>query len=180
MKKPPTNKKTAAQDLRTPKYLYRELSRRFGPFHADLAASHDNHLCKTYYTEDNSALQDELGWEGSCFCNPPYNNILPWVAKAIRCVFHESAWDCERVTMLLPARVGTEWWRWAEMYGRIHRIEGRVRFEDENGVPKSNPFEYSVVVVFERDLNMRALLNADSNKNAGSNSDDDTDNAGSE
>ena len=153
MKKPPTNKKTAQQDLRTPAYLFEEISRRYGPFDTDLAADEDNTLCTNYFDLKADALRQE--WSGRCWCNPPYKNIMPWIYKAIHSVTKEES--CERIVMLLPARVGTEWYKWASMWGTIHRVVGRVRFE-KNGQPMKNPFEDSIIVVFERELSMRELL----------------------
>ncbi len=55
-------------DWRTPKELFDRLNEEFG-FEYDLAASDENHLCPSYYTKENSALN--YLWFGSCFCNPP-------------------------------------------------------------------------------------------------------------
>ena len=152
-KKPPTNKKTARQDLTTPIYIFDEISKRYGPFDIDTAASEDNALCVDYYDTERNGLTSD--WTGRCWCNPPYKNILPWVHKAIRSVMVEET--CERAVMLLPARVGTEWYKFASMWGVIHRIKGRVKFE-KDGEPMKSPFEDSIVVVFEREINARQLL----------------------
>jgi len=152
-KRAPTNKKTARQDLTTPIYIFDEISKRYGPFDIDTAASEDNALCIDYYDVDRNGLTS--AWTGKCWCNPPYKSILPWVHKAIRSVMVEET--CERVVMLLPARVGTDWYKFADMWGVIHRIKGRIRFEKE-GEPMKSPFEDSIVVVFEREINARQLL----------------------
>jgi len=157
MKNPPTNKKTAQQNLRTPGYLFEEVSRRFGPFDVDVAADGDNALCLDYLDLESNALAQT--WVGRCWCNPPYKDIMPWIYKAIQSITKERG--CERVVMLLPARVGTEWYKWASMWGTIHRIVGRVRFERSNGEPMKNPFEDSILVVFEREINTKELLSRD-------------------
>ena len=59
--------------------------------------------------------------------------------------------------MLLPARVGTEWFKFASMWGVIHRVKGRIRFE-KDGEPMKSPFEDSIIVVFEREIDARQLL----------------------
>ena len=151
-RKATTNKKTARQDLCTPSYIFNEISRRYGPFDIDTAASEDNALCDQYYKEEMNGLTQECF--GRCWCNPPYKKMLPWVHKAIRSVAVEAT--CDRVVMLLPARVGTEWYKFASMWGVIHRVQGRIKFE-KDGEPMKSPFEDSIIVVFEREINAKDL-----------------------
>ncbi len=47
-----------------------------------------------------------LPWEGRIFCNPPYSDLLAWTTKAVASITQGSA---EIVVMILPARMGTEW-----------------------------------------------------------------------
>jgi len=151
--KPATSRGASRQDYRTPAYLFSEITARFGPFDIDLAASEGNALCVDYFDAEADALTQE--WRGRCWCNPPYKDIAPWIYKAVHSV-HVSK-SSRRVVMLLPARLGTDWFKWASMWGVIHRISGRVKFELETGPVKSPP-EYSVIAIFERDINMKELF----------------------
>lgn len=144
--------KSARQNFRTPLYIFGEISKRFGPFDVDLAAEDSNTLCEKWFTEEDSAF--DHAWNGYGYCNPPYNNILPWVSKAIRDVFFEQT--AERIVMLLPVRSGTTWMDWVELYGRVHRIKKRIHFELD-GKAMSNPNEDSCIVVFERNIDATAL-----------------------
>ena len=75
-------------------------------------------------------------WVGQrVYCNPPYKQIGPWLAKA-----REAALS----VYLLPARTGTEWWhRHALTANEIRFIRGRLRF---GGSENSAPFDSCVLV----------------------------------
>lgn len=148
----PINKRKARQNLCTPRYLFEEINRRYGPFDVDVAADESNALCVKFFDENADGLTQD--WVGNVWCNPPYKAILPWVYKAVKSTFVDK--ESDRVVMLLPARVGQEWWKYAQMYGVIHRLKGRVRFE-HNGETQRSPFEDSVLVVFEREIDVRKL-----------------------
>ncbi|MCD9504570.1 phage N-6-adenine-methyltransferase [Photobacterium phosphoreum] len=67
---------------RTPPALFAYFNRRFN-FKADIAASQHNALCDMFYSEENSALDQD--WQvapGSyVWCNPPYSDIGPWIKQ---------------------------------------------------------------------------------------------------
>ena len=79
-------------------------------FGLDLAASHANAVAGNYYTEEDDSLIQS--WHGAnargtwSWCNPPYADLRPWVAKA-----HFEASQGAMVAMLVAASVGSEWWR---------------------------------------------------------------------
>jgi site-specific DNA-methyltransferase (adenine-specific) len=57
----------------TPQQFFDELDREFH-FTLDAAASHENHKCAKYYTEEDDGLEQD--WRGeTVFCNPPYGNV---------------------------------------------------------------------------------------------------------
>ena len=147
---PPTAPGAGEQNMRTPPALFRELERRFGrgKFTLDAAASATDALCDLYFTEEQDALKQT--WSGRVFCNPPYQDILPWVKHAHCAVVEDHA---EVVVMLLPARTGTEWYDFCLRNGtRIEPIRGRVAFLNPEGRQKKGNFEWSLVVVFERPI----------------------------
>lgn len=68
-------------EWRTPPYIFAWLDRRYS-FDIDLAATHQNKLCKEAFCFPNDALEVDWHSHGSTgFCNPPYSNIAPWLAK---------------------------------------------------------------------------------------------------
>lgn len=145
------------QNWRTPWGVVRGLARRFagGDFDLDAAADDDNHKAPGYLTEEDDALSQP--WWGRVWCNPPYQDIDPWVEHAIREV---DAGRAEVVVMLLPARTGTEWYARARASGlcRIEPIRGRVQFLAADGQPWKGNFEWSVVLVIARPLEARELV----------------------
>jgi len=104
---------------------------RFG-FTLDAAAAPHNAKCPRYFTAEEDGLSQS--WAGErVWCNPPYSDIRPWVAKA----WHEvSTVDpAELVVMLLPAnRTEQGWWQDLVEPGRVDGslhvefLRGRLRF----------------------------------------------------
>jgi len=78
-----------------------------------------------------------LSWRGErVFCNPPYSDIAPWVAKCR---------EAEVAVYLLPARTDTAWWHeHAINADEIRFIRGRLRF----GAAKTSALFPSVVLVY--------------------------------
>lgn len=94
-------------------------------FTIDLAASAENKVCERFYSEeDDSLIQDWNVATGWAFCNPPFGTIEPWVAKASR-----EAWKGAYTAMLVPASVGSNWWRtWVEPYAYQSYLNKRITF----------------------------------------------------
>ena len=129
-------------------------------FTLDAAASARNAKCARFFTREQDGLS--LSWRGeSVWCNPPYSDIEPWIAKAVR---ETLAGGCHRVVFLLPNnRTEQGWWqKYVEPYrdkglGVSTRfLRGRPRFirPPEAQVPKKGdrpPFGL-VVVIFENEL----------------------------
>lgn len=78
-------------------------------------------------------------WQGErVFCNPPYSDILPWIARAR---------EADLAVYLLPCRTDTRWWHEHAMKAdEIRFLRGRLRF---SGSKSSAPFP-SVVLVYGR------------------------------
>lgn len=141
---PQQSRKDQVDDRGTAPELFAELSDRFGGFTLDVAAAAHNAKCERFFTVDDDGLQQS--WAGEkVWCNPPYSNIRPWVAKA---------WSsqAELVVMLLPAnRTEQGWWQdfiepRRDRGGRLHVefVRGRLRFikpgETEIGPNERPPF----------------------------------------
>lgn len=64
----------------TPQDLFDTLNKEFD-FEIDVCAHSQNKKCKKYYNIIENGL--EQPWQGTCWCNPPYDKTLNlWVQKA--------------------------------------------------------------------------------------------------
>lgn len=96
----------------------------------DVAADEESHWAASWYTTESNGLLQQ--WRGRVWCNPPFSDIAPWVAKA-----WTAYRDCEVVAMLLPAnRTEQPWWQedvepWRDKPGgqlSVRFLPGRVKF----------------------------------------------------
>ena len=122
----------------TPKWLVAWLEKRYtakGVFDLDAAAEAVNAKAANYYTEQTNGLASPWDAFGEdVFCNPPYDEIMPWVEWAVS--------ECKRVKnltvcMVLPNDISTAWFRHAcinaaEIVNLISdgKKSGRVAFVD--------------------------------------------------
>ena len=122
------NRGKSKQDYQTPPNFLLAVQNLLGikEFTVDLAASDENTVAARYFTEQHSAL-GEADWitlDGWGWLNPPFGDIKPWVAKAAR-----EAYKGNRIAMLVPAAVGSNWW--AEFVGGtadVFLLNGRIQF----------------------------------------------------
>lgn len=121
------------QSYRTPPEFLAALKRRLNvdEFIIDLAATRENMVALACYTEEEDSLSDAcpwtLGMENWCYCNPPYGHIRPWVKKA-----YESSQQCAKIAVLVPASVGSNWWRdWVHHKAYVLFLNGRLAFIPE-------------------------------------------------
>lgn len=105
----------------TPKPLFNKLNLEF-EFTGDVAASHDNALSGNFYTEEDNALEQR--WFKVSWCNPPYDNIKPWVEKAI-----QQHREGKTIVMLVPADTSVQWFKNAfDSCNDVRFISGRLSF----------------------------------------------------
>lgn len=125
--------KASVDDRGTTWEVFCPLHDRFG-FTLDVAASPANAKLERYLAVDDDGLA--TSWAGErVWCNPPYSQIGPWVAKAAM----ETGFggECELAVLLLPAnRTEQGWWQQhvepiRDRPGSSLRVEflsGRMRF----------------------------------------------------
>lgn len=119
---------SARQDWKTPKAFYQALDSEF---------RFDFDPCPPNPKFDGLSVE----WGHRTFCNPPYNQIAKWVAKA-----NYEAAKGKTVVLLIPSRTDTKWWHDYCMKAReIRFIKGRLKFDD---FKNSAPFP-SAIVVFQ-------------------------------
>lgn len=149
----------AVADLRqlwsTPQGVYDWADARWGPFDLDACAHESNAKCDFYYTERDDALVQP--WRGRVWCNPPWNNIDPFVRRAWEQV-REGV--CRLACFLVPTRTGQGWWiDVVRPYGQVTLIQGRVPFVPPPGVQDAGGgFEDAAYVVFEPTLRIADLM----------------------
>ncbi|EMC1489660.1 phage N-6-adenine-methyltransferase [Salmonella enterica] len=127
----------------TPRALYDSLNREFS-FVGDVAASDANHLHSNYLTEQQDALS--VDWaahfgSGYKWCNPPYDDVGPWIDKAAN---HRG------VVMLIPADLSTGWGRKAyDTADEIRLINGRLSFiRADTQEPQGGNNKGSMIVIY--------------------------------
>jgi phage N-6-adenine-methyltransferase len=94
-------------DRATPLDLFQELDAEF-KFTLDVAASLLNRKTERFFSKDDDGLAQS--WAGErVWCNPPYSDIRPWVAKALA---ETREGGCELAVLLLPNnRQEQPWWQ---------------------------------------------------------------------
>jgi phage N-6-adenine-methyltransferase len=119
----------ANDNWETPPELFNLLNSHFH-FTLDVAASHENHKCIRYFTELSNGLMQE--WDGVCWCNPPYSDIMPWVMKAADEVIKGVT-----TVMLLPVDTSTKWFEQCFLTANdIIFLQPRVQFVGSTGSPR--------------------------------------------
>lgn len=119
------------QVVETPPDFIKAIKSRLGihEFAIDLAANKDNAKAHQFYSEDDDALIQGWVFEGWDWCNPPYSDIEPWVAKAAI-----ESQKGAKVAMLLPASVGSNWWAThVDRKAYVTFLNGRITFEGHTG-----------------------------------------------
>lgn len=122
-------------DWETPQHLFDELNGEFN-FTIDVCADKLNHKCKRYYDNTSDGLWQD--WAGeTVWCNPPYDNIKEWLAKAVNS-------NCLTV-MLIPSRTDTKWFH-EYIYKKyeIRFLKGRLKFSNSSN---SAPFPSMIIVI---------------------------------
>lgn len=97
----------AKTDYGTPREVYERLDADFGPFTIDLAAHAGNATHPRYLSQVEDSLS--VSWDGETgYLNPPYGRgIDAWLRKARSAAMYGRA----LVVQLIPANVGSAWWR---------------------------------------------------------------------
>lgn len=125
---------------RTPQEFLSAIEARFGTIAFDLAASKENAVVRTgtaprrYFTVEDDALKQDWGkLDGTLWCNPPFDPIVPWLEQAGK-VRARAGWTL----VLAPASVSTEWFA-EHVLGKalVLPLRPRITFVgEENPFPK--------------------------------------------
>lgn len=119
-----------SQCWETPDELFQKCD-RIWQFDLDVCADEQNHKTHRYFTEEVDGLKQNWG-EYTCWCNPPYQDPMPWVMKAGEQRFLQA-----RTVMLLPVDTSTKWFEQVFCSAdEIIFLQPRVRFVGSPGSPR--------------------------------------------
>lgn len=135
----------ARDEWRSPRFVFDFMDRRFD-FCVDLAASHSNALCPVYITKDeNSLAQDWSRFAGPGFCNPPYSNIDPWLAKGVE----EARNGFTSVFLILAPNGEERYGKYVfDVASEVISITGRLAYLKPAGAAVSGNTRGSCLVVY--------------------------------
>ncbi|HAU3361021.1 TPA: phage N-6-adenine-methyltransferase [Salmonella enterica subsp. salamae] len=128
----------------TPPEIFAALDAEFG-FYLDAAATFESTLCPYWLSYQNNALSSDWQSYGAVWCNPPYDNPLPWVQKAAE----QCSVQKQPIVMLLPADTSTAWFNYGRETadeirfitgGRLSFIHPVTRKPGKNGNSKGSVF----------------------------------------
>lgn len=105
-------------------------------FDIDLSASAENtRVPGCYYTkQDNALVQPWKIGDGWNWLNPEFSLIGPWVGRA----FDQAVTSHARTAVLVPAGVGSNWWRdFVHEKADVHFLNGRITFDGCPPNPKT-------------------------------------------
>lgn len=130
----------SVQVVETPADFLDAVRDRFGHLDADLACTRANRKALIAFAiEDGDSLARPWSGFSRAWCNPPFANIAPWVAKAARtCPFGHPS----RILMLTPASVGSEWFD-EHVHGKAYVLGLRPRL---TFVGHSDPYPKDMIL----------------------------------
>ena len=145
---------------RSPQQFYDYVDNIFH-FTLDPCATKSSSKCDTYYTEEDNGLTQP--WAGHVvYCNPPYSNVKPWLAKA-----NEECLENNVVSMVLThAAFATVWARKyiALPHVKLWAFNPRIQFEAPPGMTASSNARDSMAFIFRPEDRAHQVVNLFSNE----------------
>ena len=127
---PPAQRPHRSEQLvETPADFLEAVTDRFGHLEFDLACSEENKKAEHGFNfPDINALTTT--WSACstnlCWLNPPYEDIESWVKK---CSVESTAFTSGRILLLVPASVGSEWFRkYVHGHAYVLALSPRLKF----------------------------------------------------
>ena len=126
--------------------LYEAIVARYGPCDLDVCAQERNAKCARWIGPPLDALAER--WEADqAWCNPPYSDIGPWLAKARAEI---DAGHLTSALFLVPAATTDGWWhKHVPRAERITFLSPRVAFVGPEG-PVGRPNFHVALLQFSR------------------------------
>ncbi len=124
----------------TPELLASNLVDEYGLV-IDVCTFKETAKCKRFFTESDNGLKKR--WDANVWCNPPYDDILPWT---IRGAIHPLITS----VFLLPMRSCSDWFCLATNDRRVgwYTFDNRIKFVPPQKIDASQPRHDSCLIVF--------------------------------
>lgn len=130
----------------TPVDVFRRISVAYGPFALDACCRPETAKADHFYTREDDGLAQP--WHGRVWVNPPYSDPAPWIRKAVEEVRNGHS---DRVVMLLPAAIDTEWYHTLVVpHADVVPVRGRIRFIGWQGAAVGSPKAGNVIAIFPK------------------------------
>lgn len=130
----------------TPRELIEAVESWVGPLDLDACAESDTAKAPRWYGPGSPLGEDGLTapWLGTTWCNPPYDNIEPWVERAVD---HARAAPTHRALLLVPPRTEQRWWHrlTGTPVAHLRVLRPRVAFAAPAGIIARTP-SFPVVI----------------------------------
>ena len=125
-------KNESKQSYATPWWFMDQLEEDVGePYDLDPCCWHETAIAPYFYTPLEDGIASPWGpfehRKTRVFCNPPWNDPLPWIDKAITEIDRGA---CELVTFLLGAKTETKWYRTLHEAGETWLVYPRLNYFD--------------------------------------------------
>lgn len=158
----PDELKWTRQEWGTPEHIVEAARQEYG-LGLDVCARRENHKLPRFFDQKQNGLHQV--WDANAWCNPPFNDIMPWMCKAYDEVL---AGHCDVSCVLAPLSFDTQWAQ-AALMGEIQPYtNGRVAFveplelrewREANGLKPSGPAGGVMLTVFHKDTIKTELTN---------------------
>jgi hypothetical protein len=114
---PITGRAPGEQQVGTPPEFIKSIEERFScRIIHDLAASHEAHVCESYFTRTDAALRPSTrwpttAWNEALWLNPPFSDIPDWLDAVSNRTGPAGGLETSRrnIFVLLPASTDSEW-----------------------------------------------------------------------
>jgi phage N-6-adenine-methyltransferase len=133
---------SGVQNMRTPKWLFDLLNRRFGPFVLDAFADETNALCRNWYGREVDGCNQP--WADVTFANPPFRLMEQTVAQAV----FEADGRGVRSIVIGPVGCSQAWYRVLAIRGTIYLPDRRISFDNPDGTPTRQANRDTIIMAF--------------------------------
>jgi phage N-6-adenine-methyltransferase len=142
-------KSPGEQTMRTPRWLFDELSDLFGPYRLDAYASKENALCRKFYTAETDG--NSQPWLDRTFANPEFDPMIIPMRKAVE----EAELRGVNSTMVAPVGCSQEWFHKFAIRGTIWVPDRRINFDEPDGTPTTGADRDTIFVTFGEEYSNR-------------------------
>ena len=141
--------KRLRQEAETPPDFFEAVCGRFGPRDIDVCATEANRKCTCYLGPQDDGLTHRWFYEQTCerhaWCNPPFRDVRPWLAKAHA---ETQALPGSTALVLVPSDSSTNWWEAYTPLAFVLLLKPRIQFIAPPGLTYSTNSGKQALFVF--------------------------------